>query len=431
MKQRRALGAVAMVCAAHGVVSGSFATRVPWISSHLELSAGSLGLALLAPALGALVVTPLAPRLVAAWGGRRTTRTAALAYTLSLMTPAFAPNLAVLWVTLLGMGVAAGVCDVAMKSQGHALETRVGRPVMSKLYGAWSVGTLAGAAIGTVATLSGVDARLHLVWVALGLAVLAASASVALPASPPPARRAAEPRTRATLPRPSRMLVAVVAVAFCATFAEASAHTWSAQYIADVTKSGPTVSCFGFAAFVAAMATGRLSGDVLMRRFGGPRLVQTGGLLAVAGGALVVLARTPLPGMVGFAVLGLGIAVVMPVALGAGAEAGSSASQGITAVLGCVQLAAMVAPGAIGAVGSLVSLPVAFAAVVAATVPVVLLATAMRPQPTVEAEPVAAAEPVTYAVGRVVLDGPVMGEQLDPTLEMPAFTRGEEALAAA
>ena len=48
---RRARYAVAAVFAVHGAVTGSFATRVPWIQDHAGVSAGQLGLALAFPAL--------------------------------------------------------------------------------------------------------------------------------------------------------------------------------------------------------------------------------------------------------------------------------------------------------------------------------------------------------------------------------------------
>src|SRR5213079_1458981 len=53
---RRARYAVAAVFAVHGAVTGSFATRVPWIQDHAGVSAGQLGLALAFPALGAALM---------------------------------------------------------------------------------------------------------------------------------------------------------------------------------------------------------------------------------------------------------------------------------------------------------------------------------------------------------------------------------------
>lgn len=50
---KRARYAVAAVFAVHGAVTGSFATRVPWIQDHASVSTGQLGLALAFPAIGA------------------------------------------------------------------------------------------------------------------------------------------------------------------------------------------------------------------------------------------------------------------------------------------------------------------------------------------------------------------------------------------
>ena len=65
---------VALVFAVHGAVNGSFATRIPWIRDRLDLDPGALGLALLAPAAGALLAMPPAGALVHRHDGRTVTR---------------------------------------------------------------------------------------------------------------------------------------------------------------------------------------------------------------------------------------------------------------------------------------------------------------------------------------------------------------------
>ncbi|MFE4824883.1 MFS transporter, partial [Streptomyces sp. NPDC056704] len=77
----------ATVFAVHGAVAGSFATRIPWIVSHLKISDGSLGVALLAPAVGSLLTMPLASRLVHRFGGRTALRVLLTAWCASLLLP--------------------------------------------------------------------------------------------------------------------------------------------------------------------------------------------------------------------------------------------------------------------------------------------------------------------------------------------------------
>ena len=435
----RAVNALAIVFAVHGMISGNFATRVPSIAGRLDLDSGELGLALLCSALGAAVIIPIAGRLVARWGGRNTTRGSVVIYCGMLALPAFTGNLASLCAILLGYGVLCGICDVAMKAQGNALEHQLGRPIMSRLFGMWSLGALAGAGTGTAATILQLDVRLHLAWMALALAVLASASSIALPNTDTAPSRPAAPRARRQLSRPSKALLGVAVIAFCAAFGEAAAHSWSAVYITQVTHGTPAAGSFGFAAFVASMAAGRLAGDHLVSRVGPVRAVRAAGLLAIAGGCLVAVAKIPAVGLVGFALLGLGIAVIVPVALSAGARVADTPAQGLSMVLVFAQLACTVTPVTIGSIADRLSLPAAFVLTVAVVIPVVLLARTLRGRATAPAV-VAAIDAVPARTGPVLgADAagavamarvPIMAGD-DPTIELPAVDRAEPDLAGA
>ncbi|MBR7679289.1 MFS transporter, partial [Streptomyces daliensis] len=84
---RRARYAVGTVFAVHGAVTGSFATRVPWIQDHAGVSPGQLGLALAFPALGASVAMPLAGRISHRFGARAALRGLIALWTLALVLP--------------------------------------------------------------------------------------------------------------------------------------------------------------------------------------------------------------------------------------------------------------------------------------------------------------------------------------------------------
>lgn len=84
---RRARYAVATVFAVHGAVTGSFATRVPWIQDHASVSAGQLGVALAFPAIGASVAMPLASGISHRFGARAALRGLLALWTLALVLP--------------------------------------------------------------------------------------------------------------------------------------------------------------------------------------------------------------------------------------------------------------------------------------------------------------------------------------------------------
>lgn len=143
---KRARYAVAAVFAVHGAVTGSFATRVPWIQDHAGVSAGQLGLALAFPALGASLAMPLAGGISHRFGARNALRGLLALWTLALILPSLAPNLLTLCLALFVYGASAGMSDVAMNALGVEVENRLDRSIMSGLHGMWSVGAVVGSA---------------------------------------------------------------------------------------------------------------------------------------------------------------------------------------------------------------------------------------------------------------------------------------------
>ncbi|MBB4703682.1 putative MFS family arabinose efflux permease [Sphaerisporangium siamense] len=367
---RRARVAVAMTFAVHGAVSGSFATRIPWIQDHVQAGPGELGLALLAPAVGTLIAMPMAGRVIHRFGNRPATRVLLALWSVMLALPAVAPNLGVLWVTLLVFGASAGMCDVGMNEQGVVVEQRMGRSIMSGLHGMWSVGGLAGGAAGTLAAHFGVDARVHLgVTAAVLLAVGLVIGRHLLDVRP---REGEEAPAHFVLPSRSVLLLGLIG--FCAVFGEGAGADWSAVYLRDVTGASPGVAAMSYTAFALTMAVGRLCGDMVVRRLGPVVTVRISGLLATLGGALVVVARTPVPAVTGFMLIGIGVAVVVPLAFAAAGNAARTPSEGVAGVATISYTSGFIAPSAIGGIAAQTSLPVSFGVVTALMVAVTLLA---------------------------------------------------------
>nr|WP_262386725.1 MFS transporter [Streptomyces sp. TRM49041] len=353
---RRARYAVAAVFCVHGAVTGSFATRIPWIQEHAGVSPGQLGLALAFPAIGASLAMPLAGAVSHRFGTRTALRGLLALWTLSLTLPSLAPNIYGLCGTLLLFGATAGMSDVAMNALGVEVENRIGRSIMSGLHGMWSVGALIGSAAGTVAAHLGSDARLHHLLAAAVLTVL----GLVFCQGVPDLRSAPgeEPPPRFTLPPRSALVIG--AIGFCGVFAEGASLDWSAVYLKDRLGTSAGLAAASTTAFALTMAVARLFGDRVVDRFGAVRTVRVGGVAATAGGVLVVTAPHPAAAMAGFGLMGLGVAVVVPLAFAAAARSGPDPSQAIAGVATITYTSGLIAPSAIGGLADLTSLTVSF-----------------------------------------------------------------------
>lgn len=312
---RHARLAVLFVFFAHGALFGSFAARIPAIRADLSLSEGELGLALLGGTVGGVLGLPLAAFLVARAGSRGTVVTALPVYAAFLPVIALAPSLPVLALVLFAFGVAAGALDVAMNAHGLTVEGLYERPILSSLHAGWSAGGLAGAGGAALAARLDAEPLPQFALAAAVLAVAGLAASRLLLAAE--ADRPAEPPR---LVRPPRRLWPLALLAFCGLFGEAAAHDWSAVYIADELDASGEEAALGFASFSLAMMTFRMVGDRLTTRLGAVTLVRAGGVAAVAGLGLALVSQAAPVAITGFALMGCGLAALVPIAFRAAAS---------------------------------------------------------------------------------------------------------------
>jgi fucose permease len=204
------------------------------------------------------------------------------------------------------------------------VERGYGRPIMSGVHGLWSVGLLVGALAGAAAAGLDVDPRLHFGIVAGALfpAALLAGGGL-LPAradSLPAEMRSAAGAAAPSLFAPAVLLLGLVA--FSSFFCEGAAGDWSAVYLRDSLETSSGLAATAFAAFSFTMAAGRFVSDRLQIRFGPVPLVRAGSLVAASGLGLGLMINDPAAAIAGFALLGLGLAPVVPIAFSAAGNTG-------------------------------------------------------------------------------------------------------------
>jgi len=371
---RRARFAVTAAFVVHGLTGAAWVARIPQIKEHLGLSAGSLGVALLGAPVGVAVAVRFAGRIVARWGSRATTLAAGAAAALALVPLGLAWNLGALIVALVLMGGSLGLMDVAMNAQGVAIERGYGRPIMSGLHGAYSLGTLAAALIGSAAAHAHVPVRLHLsvaAVVLVGLLALLCRGLLDRSADVMPE----EDGEGGGGPASGRWVLAMLGViGLCSFVGEGAMADWSAVYLRETLGTGPGIAGLGYAGCAVAMAVGRLSGDRLVARLGPVPVLRYGSVIAAAGLGLGLLGSHAAAAVIGFTLFGLGIAPVAPITFSAaGNLPGVPAAAGIGRVTAVGYLGLLGGPPVLGFVAQGVGLPWALAvpvALAAAIVPI-------------------------------------------------------------
>ena len=361
---------------ANGALLANWLARIPQIQAGLALSEGELGLVLMGMAVGVLTALTLAGGLIARFGSRIVTPAGGVLVCLLLPPLALMPNAAALWINLFLYGAVMSLMDVAMNAQGVDVERELGRSVMSSFHAAFSIGGFVGAAIGAVMAFLGVGPELHFLLAAAGFLLLILLAARYL--LPVPVK--AEPgQTEPVFQLPPRVLWPLGAVAFCSTIGEGSLADWSAVYLKSVVGTTDGVAAFGFAAFSITMTGGRLVGDNLATRFRPESLVRLGGVLSALGLLLAILLPQAVPVLLGFAAVGAGLSIVVPLVFSAaGNRPGLPSGAGIAGVAVIGYAGFLAGPPIIGLVAEATSLRVAMLMVMLLTASLIFTSRALR-----------------------------------------------------
>jgi MFS family permease len=308
--------AVTALFLANGTGIGLWAATITPIKLEHGLSPFQLSLVLLAFAIGAILTMTMTGHIQARFGSARVALIASLCYAIVLPIPALMPNLWSLAAAILCFGACNGAMDVAMNGHGALVERLGGRPIMSSLHAAFSLGCLLGSLAGSGILALGLGPVATMGAAALfALALVSAAArSLAVPA---PASR--EPVVGFALP--SRAVLLIGSLAFLCMFAEGAVADWSGVYLNTVAGAAPAIAIWGYSGFAIAMTIGRMAGDTIVHALGAARVVTIGATIAVVGLAFTLVLPRVDVAMVGYAFAGIGIANIIPVVFSAGGRA--------------------------------------------------------------------------------------------------------------
>lgn len=298
---------------------GAMLSRLPDLQEQFELSKSQLGLMLIGMALGSLVSLTLSSPWIDRLGARTTTLMTVIGTALCYAIVPWLPNAVTAFAVLFVAGFLAGMLEINLNLEADRIEAQIGRRVMGRAHGCWSLGFFVTALAGATIRDQGVSIHLHTgvvsSFVALGSLVMFWNMTSA------PHRADARPAAegpRIALPNLGLLPLCIIAIA--AFLIEGTGIDWSVIYMGDVFTVSPFVEGLGLTLFTGVMAIGRLGSDPFVDRFG-PRAVATTLLLIAACGTLLIgFAQHPYMALAGFALIGLGSSGVYPLAVSAAAQ---------------------------------------------------------------------------------------------------------------
>ena len=264
-----------------------------------------------------------------------------------------APSPVLLAAGLVLFGAANGAMDVSMNAHGVAVERALGKPIMSSLHAGWSFGGLAGAGAVALGVALGVDPRVEGVVAAAALWLVALFITSRLGAA-----SAHSEHGSSGFALPSRGVLLIGLLCFVVMVTEGAMGDWSGIYLKQDLGASASAAATGFAAFSLGMALARLAGDSLTRRFGPGRMLSAGMGLVTVTLAGVLLVGDPVVAVIGFALIGIGIANAVPLLFSAAGRV-PPAGPSLAAVFTLGYTGFIVGPPLIGILADGASLPLA------------------------------------------------------------------------
>lgn len=368
--EHRALKSVAVQFFVNGAVVASYVPRLPEIRSTIGLSLPGIGLVLAAATgfgvFGSVIQAPI----ITSLGTRRTMTLSSLVLVLGLGLVGFAESTATLIAALAVIAVSDVVTDVAMNMQGSALSDRRTTPVVNRLHGFWSLGTVVGGLVASFAAAAGFSLRLHVIAsaVVLGLTLIYVASGL-LDSDAGLLGTDVSEQVSGDEDGVGRIVLLFFAVSGFANIPEVISSDWAAFRLADDLGASNGVAGLGFVAFTSGMVVGRFNADHIVERHGSFTVLRSATGLAAVG--ILIATTVPLIAVSigGYVLAGLGVSVMFPQIYDAAARSSRSkgALGGLTAGSRIALLAAPVVVGglagadsfSVGAAVALVTIPAA------------------------------------------------------------------------
>jgi MFS family permease len=336
-----------------GVIMGSWAGRIPAMAERIHVSHAALSMVLLCGGLGAVLSYPVSSRMMRSLGARTTMLASGMALLAVLVAIGAAPTVPLLMTAVLSLGITASTFDVAVNSAATRREKQTGKSELSKLHGLGCAGGLAGATLGSVMAGLHIAPVTHFVMLAGPLALALYFGCSLLDAD-----RAGEAVEKKSFSLPRGPLLFLGVLGFLGSMAEGSIADWSGVFLKEHFGASDGLAPLALSAFSVMMLLARLVGDKLKARYGARHLVTSGSMVGAAGLFFAVLSPNAYLALFGFAVAGMGMALVFPFVFSAAGAQGPAALAGVASM---AYSGSLMGPPVIGAIAQGMGMQVAIA----------------------------------------------------------------------
>ena len=337
---------------APGLAYGLVTSRMPALKNMTGATEGELGIILLCFGLSALIGLAFAPRLIAKISAKTTLLASSLACMVFVVLVSFSSSVWCFGFAMALLGICMGLCDVTMNVQGVEVERAYKKSSMNILHAGYNIGAAAAACAGSIFAATNFGVWVNFV---LPVAVMAGMLWWAEPRLvtgnlEKPERSESSPLVSVEPKKRLPFLVWVCGLlCVCCYVSEGSVGEWGSLYLHQEKAAPESIAALVFAGFSICSLLCRLVADRL-RNYFGDFLVSTAGATIALAGMLTVLSSSSWSiCLIGYAMMGLGQAPIVPIAFSrAGAIKGVSTARATSLVSLLAYAGLLFAPPAFG-----------------------------------------------------------------------------------
>ncbi|MGG4219122.1 MFS transporter [Paenibacillus jamilae] len=370
-----------------GVAFASWVSRTPVIRDILHASTAEMGIIIFGLAAGSLLGLLGAGNVISRIGGRSVILGSALLIVIGFVIVGLGTAFSLTSIVFVGLvifGSGYGTAEVALNVEGSAVENQLNKTLLPAFHGSFSMGTLAGAIIGSGAAALHVPVVIHFGAMAAMIAAVTFYLYRYLPHGTGKEKDGASHKSGSSIKVQlavwkERRILLIGIIVLGMAFAEGAANDWLPLMMVDGYGVDSLTSSYMYGLFVAAMTVGRFTGGFILDKYGRVPVLKGSAVLAAVGIILVIWGQQDLLAGLGILLWGLGASLGFPVGLSAAGDDPRGAAIRVGAVATIGYLAFLVGPPGLGLLGEHVGLLHALIVVLIGVMIAGLISGAARP----------------------------------------------------
>lgn len=332
----------------------TWASRIPSIKSNFDFNEAELGNLLLVMPISSLIGLPFSGWLVSKYNSRIPLIISFVCIAFSLYGIGVAQSLTELIIGVAVFAFCTRIANIAVNTMSLALQKKQEKKIIGSFHGLWSLGGLFGALFSTIMVSNTVLMKDHFLYVSIISLLLGLLSFPFLMKNDK-----TEAGNKLILGKPDKYILYLGLMVFFGALCEGGMFDWSGVYFKEVV--GEEVFTLGYLIFMTFMALSRFYSDKLTEAIGMKNTYLLGAAIVTLGMSLVIIFPSYWPVLIGFSLVGIGVAAVFPMTFSlAGNSKKYSPGMAISIISTYGIIGMLIGPPLVGYLAHLIGLKYAF-----------------------------------------------------------------------